>query len=276
MTRSTRASSAGAHPDRATPGTDSPASATPNNAIPKERRPTTAFVLAAGMGSRMRPLTDHVPKPMVALAGRPLIDHVLDRLVTAGVERAVVNVHYKPEPLLAHLAGRATPRIVVSDETDALLDTGGGVARAMAKIGRDPFFIHNSDTVWLESAAVANLERMIAAWNTDTMDSLLLLASCAASIGYDGRGDFHLAGDGTLRRRGTLETSPYVFAGVSIAHPRIMDGAPAGAFSLNAPWDHAIARGRLHGIVLDGLWMHVGTPAALIEAEERIAHAARC
>ena len=223
----------------------------------------------------MRPLTDDIPKPMVALAGRPLVDHVLDRLATAGIARAIVNVHYKPAPLLAHLEARiGTPRIEISDETKLLLDTGGGVTRVLGDIGRDPFLIHNSDTVWLETG-VANLDRLIDAWNPARMDSLLLLADRAASIGYDGRGDFHLAADASLQRRGKAETSPYVFAGVSIADPAMFADAPTGPYSLNLPWDQAIARKRLFGVVMDGLWMHVGTPQALIEAEQRIANAAR-
>ena len=236
-------------------------------------RPHTAFVLAAGMGSRMRHLTADRPKPMVPLGGLLLIDHVLDRLAAAGVSRAVVNVHYKAEVLMAHLRTRARPRIVISDERAQLLDTGGGVVAARGMIGADPFFIHNSDTVWMER--IANLDRMIEAWDAARMDGLLLLADRAASIGYDGAGDFTLRGDGRIARRPSGMEVPHVFAGVSIAHPRLLDGAPAGAFSLNVPWDRAIAAGRLYGVVLDGLWMHVGTPEAVTEAEERIAHADR-
>lgn len=237
-------------------------------------RPTTAFVPAAGLGQRMRPLTDHIPKPMVRLAGRPLIDHVLDRLAEAGIERAVVNVHYKAEPLLAHLAARTTPHIAISDERAQLLDTGGGIVRACSLIGSEPFVVHNSDTIWIENG-VSNIARLAAAWDPERMDCLLLLAERARSMGYDGPGDFSLAAEGTLTRRSEGETTPYVFAGVSINHPRILDGAPDGAFSLNLLWDRASAARRLFGIVLDGLWMHVGTPAAVTEAEERIAHDAR-
>ena len=237
---------------------------------PRTGRPTTAFVLAAGMGSRMRPLTDDRPKPMVALAGRPLIDHVLDRLAASGITEAVVNVHYKAEVLLDHLAARRQPRIARSDERAALLDTGGGVIKARDLLGQAPFLIHNSDTVWLERG-VANLDSLIGAWDPQRMDSLLLLAERERSIGYDGAGDFELRADGSLARRRKGETVPHVFAGVSIAHPRLLEGAPAGAFSLNVLWDSAIAAGRLYGIVLDGLWMHVGTPQALAEAEQRIA-----
>ncbi len=238
---------------------------------PPTNPPLTAFVLAAGMGSRMRQLTADKPKPMVQLAGRPLIDHVLDRLASAGVARAVVNVHYKAEVLLAHLQTRTSPHIVISDERAQLLDTGGGVVAARERIGTDPFFIHNSDTVWTEST-VANLDRMIRAWDPDRMDSLLLLATREASIGYDGAGDFKLNADGRLARRPAGAQVPHVFAGVSIAHPRLLDDAPAGPFSLNVQWNRAIAAERLYGIVLDGLWMHVGTPEALAEAEECIAH----
>jgi MurNAc alpha-1-phosphate uridylyltransferase len=218
----------------------------------------------------MRPLTDDKPKPMVRLAGRPLIDHVLDRLAAAGIARAVVNVHYKAEVLLAHLETRTQPRITISDERGALLDTGGGLVNARAAIGEAPFVIHNSDTVWLERG-VSNIERLIGAWAPERMDGLLLLAERARSIGYDGAGDFEIAENGQLARRPRGQSVPHVFAGVSIAHPRMMDGAPAGPFSLNVLWDRAMAAGRLHGIVLDGLWMHVGTPQALDEAEEAVA-----
>ena len=239
-----------------------------------EGRPTTAFVLAAGLGQRMRPLTDDKPKPMVVLAGQPLIDHVLDRLVAAGITDAVVNVHYKADVLLAHLVERTRPRISISDERGELLETGGGVVKARSLLGGRPFLIHNSDTVWLERS-VANITRLIETWDPVRMDSLLLLADRARSIGYDGQGDFARGADGVLARRAKGAETPFVFAGVSIAHPRILDGAPSGAFSLNVLWDRVIASGRLYGIVLDGLWMHVGTPEALIEAEERIAQHAR-
>lgn len=229
-------------------------------------RPTTAMVLAAGLGSRMRPLTDTVPKPLVALKGHALIDHVLDRLAASGIERAVVNVHYLADVLERHLAGRRRPAIVVSDERDALLDTGGGVVRALPQLGPEPFVIHNSDTVWLEGYG-ANLDRLFSAWNSETMDSLLLLAAASSSIGYDGTGDFTMEADGRLVRRAERRVSPFAFAGVSIAHPRLFEGAPEGRFSLNRLWDRAIERGRLYGIRLDGFWMHVGTPQALQDAE---------
>jgi MurNAc alpha-1-phosphate uridylyltransferase len=227
------------------------------------------MVLAAGLGKRMRPLTETTPKPMVRLKGRALIDHVLDRMDAAGVPRAVVNVHYLADTLEAHLSQRKRPQIVISDERGQILDTGGGVVRALPMLGPEPFLIHNSDSVWIEGVG-SNLERLFAAWDSDTMDSLMLLASAATSLGYDGQGDFAMANNGRLVRRGERQMAPFVFTGVSIAHPRMFENAPQGAFSLNRVWDAAIEQGRLYGIRLDGLWMHVGTPEALIEAERWI------
>jgi len=230
----------------------------------------TAMVLAAGYGKRMRPLTETMPKPMVRLAGRPLIDHVLDRLAGAGVHEAVVNVHYLADVLEARLRERAgPPEIAVSDERDVLLDTGGGVRKALDWLGSDGFFIHNSDSVWIEEGE-RNLSRLAGLWEPERMDALLLLAEREASLGYAGAGDFSLGGDGRLTRRAPGERAPFVFAGVSIAHPRLFDGSPGGAFSLNPPWDRAIARGRLFGATLKGEWMHIGTPEALAAAEQRL------
>jgi len=232
-------------------------------------RPRSAMVLAGGFGKRMLPLTKDKPKPMVALKGRPLVDHVLDRLAAAGVARAVVNVHYCADKLEAHVKHRAHPEIVISDERQQLLDTGGGVVKALPMLGAEPFLIHNSDSVWIEGVG-SNLERLFAVWDPDAMDSLMLLATAATSLGYDGPGDFVMDKDGRLGRRGEREMAPFVFAGVSIAHPRMFEGAPEGPFSMNRLWDRAIDSGRLYGIRLDGLWMHVGTPEALNEAERWI------
>jgi MurNAc alpha-1-phosphate uridylyltransferase len=231
--------------------------------------PKSAFVLAAGLGIRMRPLTDAVPKPLVGLTGRTLIDHVLDRLADAGVKRAVVNVHYLAGQIEHHLAKRTRPQIFISDERDALLDTGGGAVRALPKLGAEPFVIHNSDSVWIEGAK-SNLARLFAAWDTERMDSLMLLAPVSSSVGYDGEGDFEMDISGRLTRRESGRTAPFVFAGVSIAHPRLFAGAPEGAFSLNWLWSRAIEQGRLYGVELEGTWMHVGTPEALAEAESHI------
>jgi MurNAc alpha-1-phosphate uridylyltransferase len=235
------------------------------------------MVLAAGLGARMRPLTDSLPKPLVLLAGRPLIDYVLDGLAGAGVERAVVNGHYCADALFDHLRARTlsqvAPDIVVSDERGLLLDTGGGVKKALPLLGREPFLVHNSDSIWLEEGGRSNLERMFGAWRSGQMDALLLLAPAAGSLGYDGAGDFSIAPDGRLRRRQEGERVPHVFAGVSIIHPRLFNGAPDGCFSLNVLFDKAIASGALYGVHLRGLWMHVGTPGALREAEQRVRHA---
>jgi MurNAc alpha-1-phosphate uridylyltransferase len=228
----------------------------------------TAFVLAAGLGLRMRPLTEKLPKPLVPLQGKPLIDHVLDRLEGAGIGRVIVNVHHFADRIVAHLEQRHRPRIVLSDERDKLLDTGGGVLKALKTLGPEPFLIHNADSVWIEGIG-SNLARLARAWDGDRMDGLLLLASVAEALGYDGRGDFFLGPDGTIRRRGEREFAPFAFTGVSIAHPRMFADAPKGPFSLNLLWDRAIQHGRLYGARLEGVWMHVGSPDAL-EAAERL------
>jgi len=233
----------------------------------------TAMVLAAGLGERMRPLTLRMPKPLVPLAGRPLIDHVLDRLASAGVETAVVNVHYLPDQLEESLRRRhrTKPAILIFDERYELLDTGGGAKRALPKLGPGPFFIHNADTVWSEGASPA-LPRMLKLWNPETMDCLLLLAPLTSSIGYGGKGDFAMAQDGRLKRRGERQIVPFAFAGVSLCDQRLFADSPDGKFSLNLLWDRALAKGRLYGMRLDGRWMHVGTPEALAEAETWFEH----
>lgn len=230
-------------------------------------KPTTAMVFAAGFGKRMRPLTDTIPKPMVPLGGRALIDHVLDRLAKAGVQNAVVNVHYLADKLEAHLATRTAPEIIISDERREILDTGGGLMAAKPHLGDDAIVVHNSDTVWIDGDT-DNLTNLFEAWDPTRMDTLMLLAPRTECLGYDGAGDFNMAADGVLTRREKNELSPFVFAGVSIAHPRLFESAPDGVFSLNTLWDAAIAKQRAFGVKLDGFWMHVGTPGALHEAEE--------
>lgn len=225
-----------------------------------------AMVLAAGLGTRMRPITERIPKPLVRLAGKPLIDHVLDRLVGAGVNRAIVNVHYLAELIEVALRNRSDPSVVFSDEREYLLDTGGGVVKALHYFGAEPFFIHNSDSVWLEDKG-ANLEHMMNAWDHSRMDGLMLLAPLSNCLGYEGKGDFILEAGGLLRRRQEHEVAPYAFAGCSIAHESMFRNAPDGAFSLNKVWDRSIASGRLFGVPLEGTWMHIGTPEALAEAE---------
>jgi N-acetyl-alpha-D-muramate 1-phosphate uridylyltransferase len=231
--------------------------------------PRRAMVLAAGIGIRMRPLTDRMPKPLVRVGGRALIDHVLDRLADAGIERAVVNVHHFADQIERHLHGRQRPPVTISDERERLLDTGGGIVKSLAALGDDPFFIVNADTIWIEGVR-PNLERLAAAFDPATMDGLLLLAPTATSIGYEGRGDFALAADGRLRRRGEREIAPFVYAGAGILAPSLFADAPAGPFSVTRLFDRAEAQGRLHGLRLEGLWMHVGTPAAIAEAEAAI------
>jgi N-acetyl-alpha-D-muramate 1-phosphate uridylyltransferase len=229
----------------------------------------TAMVLAAGLGTRMRPLTDHVPKPLIALRGRPLLDHVLDRLENAGIERAVVNVHHFADQIEAHLKARTAPGIVISDEREAILETGGGVLKALPLFGSNPFIVHNSDSVWREGSH-SNLRLLMDAWQPERMLALLLLARRDSSIGYGGRGDFRLDASGRLTRRGAGEEEPFVFAGVSILKPELFEGVTERLFSLNKIFDRAIVENGLYGIALNGTWMHVGTPQALIEAESHL------
>jgi N-acetyl-alpha-D-muramate 1-phosphate uridylyltransferase len=227
----------------------------------------TAMLLSAGLGKRMAPAANGLPKPLVMLHGKALIDHALDRLAAAGVARAIVNVHYKADLIEAHLQKRQAPAIEISDERAALLDTGGGVKKALPRLGPGPFLIHNADSVWIEGVG-SNLARLAGAWDEARMDCLLLLAGASASHGYQGRGDFALESDGRIRRRKVeQELVPFAFTGVSVAHPRLFDGSPDGAFSLNLVWSRAIAAGRAYGMRMDGEWMHVGSPDALAEAE---------
>jgi MurNAc alpha-1-phosphate uridylyltransferase len=228
-----------------------------------------AMVLAAGLGKRMRPLTDTLPKPLVPVAGKALIDHVLDRLADAGVTKAVVNVHHMADAIEAHLKSRTRPRIVISDERGELLDTGGGVVKALPLLGEKPFFHVNSDTIWIEGVT-PNLVRLAAMFDPARMDAVVLLAATAASIGYEGRGDFTMAPDGRLKRRLEREVVPFVYAGAAVLSPSLFADAPAGAFSLNRMFDRAIETGRLFGLRLEGTWMHVGTPAAIQAAEAAI------
>lgn len=227
------------------------------------------MVMAAGLGTRMRPLTDARPKPLVEVAGKALIDYVLDKLADAGVATAVVNVHYFADQIEQHLAPRQTPRIVISDERPRLLGTGGGVVNALPKLGGAPFFHVNSDTLWLDGVN-ANLDRLAETFDPERMDALLLLAATANSIGYSGRGDYSMTPDGALRRRAEREVVPFVFAGVAILSPALFAGAPAADFSLTTLFDRASEAGRLAGLRLDGVWMHVGTPEAVTAAEAAI------
>jgi N-acetyl-alpha-D-muramate 1-phosphate uridylyltransferase len=232
--------------------------------------PNRAIVLAAGLGTRMRPYNGHIPKPLVEIGGKSLIDYSLDRLADAGVERAVVNVHHLADVLERHLAPRQRPQIVISDERGALLGTGGGIAKALPQLGDAPFFLVNSDTVWLDGVK-PNFRRMAEAFDPDAMDALLLLAPTTDSIGYAGRGDFAMLPDGRLKRRREHEVVPFVYAGAAILSPALFADVPAGAFPLTFLFDRAGANGRLFGLRLEGVWMHVGTPEAVAAAEAALA-----
>lgn len=227
---------------------------------------TTAIVLAAGLGKRMRPATADKPKPLVPVLGKTLLDRALDRLADGGIERAVVNVHYMGEQIITALANRQRPSIQISDERDLLLDTGGGVRNALPHLGDGPFFIQNSDSIWIEGPERA-LDQMREHWDSDRMDCLMLLAMTTSSTGYDGRGDFTMDPQGRVTRRDEQGVVPFVFTGVSIAHPRLFDDTPDGPFSMNLVWDRAMAKGRVYGVRLEGRWMHVGSPLGLAEAE---------
>ena len=225
--------------------------------------PTHAMVLAAGLGLRMRPITLSLPKPLVPVLGRCMLDRVFDHLDEAGVAHRVVNTHWLGEMIERWLAG--CPGVTISPES-ALLETGGGVAKALPLLGEQPFFVCNADIVWRNGGSPA-LRRLTEAWDEGRMDALLLMQPTASAFGYDGRGDFFLDVAGRATRRGEKDVSPFLFAGVQILHPRLFAGAPTGPFSLNLLYDKALAAGRLYGIVHDGEWYHIGTPAALDEAE---------
>ena len=228
--------------------------------------PKNAMVLGAGFGLRMRPITDKTPKPMIKVAGRTLLDHALDRLVAVGVQKAVVNTHHLGDQIVDHLKFRRDLEIVISDETDQLLETGGGVKKALAHFGDDPFYVANADILWLNSNTDA-LQRLADQWEDDKMDALLLLHSTVEAYGYRGRGDFTIDTLGQLARRPEREISPYVYTGVEILHPRAMKDTPDGPFSLNVLFDRLIESERLYGIVHDGEWFDIGTPAGLNQAE---------
>ena len=225
-----------------------------------------AIVLSAGLGTRMRHLTADRPKPLVPVLGRPLIDRTLDRLTEIGVEEAVVNLHYRPEMLRAYLAERTAPRIAFSDETDLLLETGGGIAKALPLLGSAPFMAVNSDNIWIGADAFAPL---VEAWDAGAMDALLLLVPVGRAVGYARAGDFSLDG-GRLVRRGDAPGAPYVYTGAQILSPALYAEVPDGPFSNNLIWDRAIATGRAHGIVHPGGWCDVGTPEGLAEAEDAL------
>ena len=229
--------------------------------------PRKAMILAAGLGLRMRPLTDHTPKPLIKVAGRALVDHVLDKLADVDVSEAIVNVHYLPDQIIDHVASRTRPRVIISDERDRVLGTGGGVVKALPLLGGAPFFHVNSDSLWIDGVR-SNLGLLAELFDPARMDILLLMAPTASSIGYGGRGDYAMLPEGQLRKRREKEVVPFVYAGAAIMSPAIFTKAPAGDFSLTKLFDRANEQERLFGVRLDGVWMHVGTPDAVAGAEE--------
>jgi MurNAc alpha-1-phosphate uridylyltransferase len=227
----------------------------------------TAMILAAGFGTRMRPITEHTPKPLIPLCGRALIDHGIDRLVAAGVKRIVVNTHYKAPMMEDHLTQWKDVEIVLSHE-ETLLDTGGGVKNALKHLG-DAFYVMNADVFWLNGRTPA-LTRLVRAWDPARLDALMLVQRTTSAIGYEGIGDFAVDPLGHVRRRTEREVVPYLFAGIEILSRRFFEGAPDGVFSLNQLWNKAIATGRLAALIHDGEWFHVGTPQGLAASEDRL------
>jgi MurNAc alpha-1-phosphate uridylyltransferase len=222
----------------------------------------------------MLPITASMPKPLVKVAGQSLVDFALDRLHEAGIATVVVNVHHFADMLEAHLRTRVLPRIIISDERGALLETGGGVKKALPLLGDEPFITFNSDSLWIEGKE-PNLKRLVKAWDPERMDILMLVAPLSTSIGFEGRGDFHMEESGRLSRRGTDDSAPFAYAGVAIVKPELVHGTPDGAFSANAFYDRAIAKERLYGLCMEGQWLHVGEPQAIAEAEKCLAASKR-
>jgi N-acetyl-alpha-D-muramate 1-phosphate uridylyltransferase len=232
--------------------------------------PARAMIFAAGLGTRMRPLTDRIPKSLIAVAGKPLIDHTLDRFVIAGVETAIINVHYLADQIEAHLATRKAPKIKISDEREKLLDQGGGIAKVRSWLGEEPFFLANTDAFWVEGP-VDNIRRLAAAWEPERMDILLLVAATVESLGVDSPGDFHMAPDGRLIRRAEREIAPFVYTGVGIVKPGLFTAETRAIFPLAPFFFEAARQGRLYGQRLEGFWFHVGTPQAIDDAERKLA-----
>ena len=231
------------------------------------------FVLAAGLGTRMRPITDTVPKPLVKVAGKSMLDYALDALQAVRIERVVVNVHYLADQIEDHLKTRGKPAVLISDERAELLNSGGGVKHGLHLLSDDGFVILNADSFWIDGQT-NNLTELISKWDPDEMDILMLLARTNESVGFDGRGDFFLREDSRLERRGDADKAPYAYCGALIAKPSLFQNVPETAFNMNILFDDAIAQGKLYGHVLDGLWLHVGTPSAIADAEAAIAERA--
>jgi len=230
----------------------------------------SGMVLCAGLGTRMRPLTLTTPKPLISVAGKPLIEHAVDQLEASGVSNIIVNTHYLAEQIESWVKKRANSNIKVSDETEQLLETGGGVAKAKPMLGATPFFVLNSDAFWIDRPGTSTLEKMRSVFDPKQIDFLLLLAKHEAAVGFDDRGDFFLSRNGQIQRRGDADHAPFIFAGCYLAHPRVLENCPDGPFSMNVLWNRAIDAGRIWGLVHDGLWLHVGTPEAIGAAEKAI------
>ena len=228
-----------------------------------------AMVLAAGLGTRLRPITDTMPKPLVPIAGKPMIDYGLDALAEAGVKRAVVNVHHFADQMIAHLAGRTAPEIVLSDETGQLMNSGGGLARGLKLLGRDPVLVMNADLFWIgeKPGEATNLQRLAESFDPETMDILMLCVKLEDTTGHNGKKDFSLDAEGRLARYREGDGTPVVYAGALALMPALLDDAPDDAFNLNIYFDRAIEKGRLRGIMLEGHWITVGTPEAIGAAE---------
>ena len=226
------------------------------------------MVMAAGIGKRMRPLTASQPKPLVRVAGKPLIDHALDKLSQAGVARAVVNVHYLADALEAHVLARRAPQISISDEREALLETGGGMVKAQAQLP-DPFFCLNSDNIWLDGPQNAFAD-LSARWNADEMDALLLVVPHCSAANFRGKGDFHLDPAGRVTRRPSGRIAPFIYTGIQLVSHRLLRDAPDGKFSTNILWNRAIGEDRLFAVPFTGKWFEVGTPAAIRPTEEAL------
>jgi MurNAc alpha-1-phosphate uridylyltransferase len=227
------------------------------------------MVFAAGLGTRMRPITERLPKPLIEVAGRTLIDHGLDRFAENGVTRAIVNVHWLADQIEAHLARRRTPQIVISDERERLLDQGGGIKRALPLIGAEPFFLCNTDAFWIEGPR-SNLRRLAEAFDPETMDAILLVAASAGAVGVDWPGDFTMDREGRLAAREPRHVAPFVYTGVGIIKPQVFAGVAEDVFRLAPFFFRAAEKGRLFGLRLDGLWLHVGRPESIAEAEKAI------
>ncbi|MBY6218014.1 nucleotidyltransferase family protein [Qipengyuania aquimaris] len=230
----------------------------------------TAMMMAAGLGKRMRPLTATTPKPMVRVAGKPLIDRALDRLEDAGVDKAVVNVHYLAETIEAHIKSRKAPAVTFSDERELLLETGGGMVKAQqAGLLPDPFFACNADSIWLDGPRNAFAD-LSAAWDPDRMDALLLVVTHARAHNFDGTGDFYMDGAGRLKRKLPGRIAPFIYTGIQLVSHRLLRDAPQGKFSTNILWNRAIEEDRLFGVAFTGMWYEVGTPQHIKPTEEAL------